>query len=149
MLQMIIKRSILASALLFLHCYLLQAQTANTTNNDSTNKVNNVSSAGDVDATFPGGFDAWFSYLRKSIDPDIATKNGAPTGTYKVTVGFTIGPDGSVTGAKAATNFGYGMESAVIKAFKRSPKWIPAKQNGKNVIAYKVQALVFAVPKKK
>lgn len=43
------------------------------------------------------------------------------------------------------TKYGYGMEQEVIRILKRSPKWIPAKQFGRAVSAYRIQPVTFQV----
>jgi len=75
----------------------------------------------------------------------IATDNGAPQGIYTVMVQFTVDKYGYITDIKALTNHGYGMEKEVIKLLKKSPKWSPAFQDGRNVKAYRRQPVTFTV----
>ena len=43
------------------------------------------------------------------------------------------------------TNHGYGMEQECIRVMKLSPNWIPARQNGHIVAAYKKQPFTFVI----
>ncbi len=97
------------------------------------------------EAEFPGGDAAWRRYLEKNLDPNAPVENGAPEGTYKVTVQFIVSKDGSISDVKALTSHGYGMEAEAIKIIKKGPKWTPALQNGRNVNAYRSQPITFVV----
>lgn len=97
------------------------------------------------EAEFPGGDAAWRRYLEKNLDPNAPVENGAPEGTYKVTVQFIVSKDGSISDVKALTSHGYGMEEEAIKIIKKGPKWTPALQNGRNVNAYRSQPITFVV----
>lgn len=88
---------------------------------------------------------AWSEFLRKNIDFNIASDNGAPLGKYKVIVQFTILEDGELGEFKPITNYGFGMEDELIKALKKSPKWQPAFQNGKVVKVERKQSVTFNV----
>lgn len=39
--------------------------------------------------------------------------------------------DGSITNVKIILGLGYGCDEEVLRLFKNSPKWTPAKRNGK------------------
>lgn len=99
----------------------------------------------EVNPKFPGGDSAWFEFLKKNLDMDIAEKNKAPDGTYKVRVRFVVNQDGSLSNIEPQTNFGYGMEQEVIRVLGLSPKWTPALQNGRIVRAYQVIAITFGL----
>lgn len=96
-------------------------------------------------AEFPGGNSAWEKYVQQNLNVNIAKINGAPVGIYNVVVLFIICKDGSTSVFRCTTNFGYGMESEVIRLIEKSPKWIPATQNGRIVNGYKRQTLTFSV----
>jgi protein TonB len=93
----------------------------------------------------PADKSSWQNFLKKNINYDIAAFNEAPVGKYSVRVRFTIFEDGHLGDFTPLTNFGYGMEREVIHALKKSPDWIPAFQNGKNVKAIRVQTITFVV----
>lgn len=97
----------------------------------------------EVEAAFPGSEPAFRKFLESNLDASVADHNGAPAGKYTVFVMFTVGVDGSIGDIKPLTNHGYGMEEEAIKLIKRSPKWIPAEQNGHKVKSYRKQPVNF------
>ena len=106
---------------------------------------NKVFTKVEVDAAYPGGEASWRRYLTNSLDADVPVNNGAPAGTYTVIVRFIVARDGSVSDVVAETSHGYGMEQESVKAIKKSGKWTPAIQNGRNVTAYKRQPISFVI----
>jgi hypothetical protein len=101
------------------------------------------------EVSFPGGEKAWLQYLQKNIDTTIAKKNKAPAGTYTVVVQFVFDREGNTSDVKALTNHGYGMEGEVVRVIKKTSRWMPAKQNGRIVIAYRKESVTFHVEGKK
>jgi protein TonB len=110
--------------------------------NDDENKV---FTKVEVEAAYPGGESAWRRYLTNNLNSDVPGSNGAAPGTYTVIVRFIVSRDGSVSDVVAETNHGFGMEAESIRAIKKSGKWTPAIQNGRNVIAYKRQPITWLV----
>jgi len=98
-----------------------------------------------VQAQFPGGADAWRKFLERNLKQDIATDNGAPTGDYQVVISFLVDRSGNVTEVKAENDPGYGVAAEAIRVIQRSGKWIPAIQNGRNVIYRQKQSIIFRV----
>ena len=99
----------------------------------------------EVDASYPGGESSWRRYLTNNLDSEVPGSNGAGAGTYTVIVRFIVAKDGSVSDVVAETNHGYGMEQESVRAIKKSGKWKPAVQNGRNVTAYKRQPITWLV----
>ncbi len=99
----------------------------------------------EVEASFPGGTREWKIFLEKNLNPMIPIENGAPVGIYAVIVQFVVDRTGTVSDIRSLTNFGYGMETEVIRIFKKSPGWKPAMQNERTVKAYKIQPVTFVV----
>jgi hypothetical protein len=97
------------------------------------------------EAEFPGGTSAWQKYLMKNLNAEVPVDKGAPAGLYQVIVRFIVDRNGHLSDIKAETNNGYGTEEEVIRIIKNSGDWIPAKQNGRKVNAYRRQPVVFAV----
>jgi len=116
--------------------------------NDTTDDYK-VFSKVEIEASFPGGNDAWRRFLERNLDGYVAVKNGAPAGTYTVLVQFIVDKEGNVTDPKALTNHGYGMEAEVIRLLKKAPHWIPAVQDGRKVKAYRKQPVTFMVMEEK
>jgi periplasmic protein TonB len=90
----------------------------------------------DLEARFPGGHTAWAYYLQRNLRADVPVKHKAPAGTYQVMLQFIVAKDGSISGITATTKHGYGMEAEVVRIIQKSPRWLPARQNGRSVNAY-------------
>jgi len=106
---------------------------------------NKVFTKVEVDASYVGGESAWRRYLSNNLDAGVPGENGAAPGTYTVIVRFIVAKDGSVSDVQAETNHGFGMEQESVRAIKKSGKWTPAIQNGRNVTAYKRQPITWVV----
>jgi hypothetical protein len=97
------------------------------------------------EAYFAGGEASWRSYLEQNLNPEVPIKNGAPAGMYTVYIQFVVDLDGKVSAIKPLTKNGYGMEAEVMRILRKSPRWVPAVQHGKNVRAYRKQPVTFQV----
>ena len=74
-----------------------------------------------------GGRSAFKTYLSKSLQyPAEAVTNGAEG---KVTVRFTVEPDGKLTDFEVIKGIGYGCEEALIKLIQKGPTWKPSTKN--------------------
>lgn len=96
----------------------------------------------EVDASYPG---SWVNFLQRNLDSQVPVENGAPPGNYTVIIQFIVDVTGTVSDVKALTNVGYGMEQEAIRVIKKSGKWKPAIQNGREVKAYRKQPITFQV----
>ena len=96
-------------------------------------------------AEFPGGQKGWVRYLENNLDRDLPVRQGAPVGKYTVIVSFWVDEEGNITNVKAENNPGYGTMEEAIRVLKNGPKWVPATQNGKNIVYRQRQALVFMI----
>jgi hypothetical protein len=96
-------------------------------------------------AEFPGGQNGWVNFLEENMDRDVPVRNGAPAGRYLVIVSFVIDKEGNLTELKAENDPGFGTKEEALKIMKRSPRWVPASQNGKNVIYRHRQMVGFLV----
>ena len=99
----------------------------------------------EIEASYPGGNEAWLQYLMKNANGSVATENGAPVGRYTSMIQFIVDKDGKLSEFKPLTKMGYGMEQEVIRVLKLSGLWTPAIQNGKTVKAYRRQPITFVV----
>jgi protein TonB len=98
-----------------------------------------------IEASFPGGENAWRHYLERKLNANAPVENGAPAGEYRVWVQFVVDKEGGISDVKATTHLGYGMEEEAVKIIKNGPNWIPAIQNGNKVKAYRKQSILFIV----
>ncbi|HNA19254.1 MAG TPA: M56 family metallopeptidase [Chitinophagaceae bacterium] len=100
---------------------------------------------GDTPPQFPGGTAAWREFLVKNLNANIPVDSGASKGTYKTEVQFIVDAAGNISNITPKTKWGHGMEQEVVRLLKQSPKWIPAKENGKAVLAYTQVPVTFVV----
>jgi protein TonB len=103
----------------------------------------------EIEASYPGGDNAWRKYLERNLDGTVPTRRKAPAGTYTVVVQFVVDKTGKVTSIKPLTQHGFGMEEEVIRLLEISPRWKPAVQGGRNVKAYRKQPVTFMVEEKR
>ena len=99
----------------------------------------------EVEADFPGGMGAWRKYLERNLSGDVASSGGAPAASYTVIVQFIVDKEGNVSDVKAQSSHGYGLEEEAVRVVKKSGKWKPAIQNGREVKAYRKQPITFVV----
>lgn len=97
------------------------------------------------EASFSNDKSAWSRYLEKNLRSDVPVRNKAPLGAYTVYISFVVEKDGTLSDITPKTSYGYGMEQEVIRLLKKSSKWVPAYQHGKNVRAYRLQPVTFMV----
>lgn len=109
------------------------------------NDPNKIFEKVEIEATFPGGDQNWRRYLEKTLNPDVPINNFSPPGKYTVLVQFIVGKEGDISDVKAITNHGFGMEQEVIRVITKGPKWTPAIQDGRKVMAYRKQPVTFLV----
>ena len=98
-----------------------------------------------IPAEFPGGEQGWNNFLVKNMNRRTPTKNHAPVGIYSVVVSFLIDKEGQVGEVDILEDPGYGTAQDVIRVLRKSPRWKPAMQNGKNVIYRQKQKITYQV----
>ena len=126
-------------SIFLLTCFCLHAQ--DTTQQDGDKEFSKVQ----VEAKFPGGQIAWQEFLQQHIHARVPAKHKAPPGNYTVTMSFLVDKTGKVTDVKALNDPGYGTAQDAVNAFKHTPDWIPAMQNGKPVIYRQKQNITYQV----
>ena len=90
---------------------------------------------------------AWAEHISKKTQlPGSAIKD-IPAGTYKVNVQFIVDVHGNMGQIKALNDPGYGLAERALNAISSyKGEWNPANQCGRNVKAYRKEAIVFIVP---
>lgn len=96
----------------------------------------------EIDASYMGD---WKRFLERNLVGEVPIDNGATPGTYTVLIQFIVDAGGNVSDIKPLTSFGHGMEQEAMRVIKKSGKWKPAIQNGKEVKAYRKQPITFQV----
>ncbi|MBX3241182.1 MAG: N-acetylmuramoyl-L-alanine amidase [Chitinophagaceae bacterium] len=96
----------------------------------------------EVEATYPGGEQAWLQYIQQVLNKNLdALKKENKSGTCVVQ--FIVGTDGSISNIEVLTMQDTKLAELAAEAIKNGPKWIPAKQNGHIVKAYRRQPVTF------
>ena len=98
-----------------------------------------------VPASFPGGLSAWVKYLERNLNRDLPVKNGAVVGKYTVIVSFIVDENGGISDVKAENDPGYGTAEEAKRMIIKGPNWVPATQNGLNVVYRHRQSITFVV----
>jgi len=95
----------------------------------------------EIESQYPGGPSAWQRFLQKNLRyPDRAIEDNIQ-GT--VHVQFIVDRDGTVSEVTALNDPGGGLAEEAVRIIKKSGKWTPAIQNGRQVKSYKKQPITF------
>lgn len=85
----------------------------------------------EIQPTFAGGTSEMYKFLNKTLKYPSAAQRANVDG--KVFVSFIVEKDGSITDLQVLKSVGFGLDEEATRAIKLMPKWIPGKQNGRNV----------------
>ena len=96
----------------------------------------------EIESEFPGGSAMWLRYLNKNLRyPDDAVNNEIQG---VVVVKFIVDKEGNVSDVQAVSGpESGGLRDEAVRVIKKSGKWTPAIQNGRQVKSYKQQPIVF------
>ncbi|WP_436517779.1 TonB family protein [Ekhidna sp. To15] len=94
-------------------------------------------------ATFPGGLNAFKSYLKENIKYPKQAKRLGVEG--KVFVGFIVEEDGELTNMEVLRGIGAGCDAEALRVLEESPRWEPGSQNGKTVRQKMVSPVEFTL----
>lgn len=108
-------------------------------------EIDRVFTTVQIPATYDGGPEAWRKYLERNLNSGLPSQNGAPIGSYTVTVSFIVDRTGTISDVKAENDPGHGTKEEAIRVIKKAPNWKPAIQNGRVVIYRHKQNITFRV----
>ncbi len=94
----------------------------------------------EIESEYPGGNGAWARYLNKSLKYPQEAIDNEIQGT--VVVQFIVDKEGNVSDVEAVSGPSE-LRDEAIRVIKKSGKWTPAVQNGRQVKSYKKQPIVF------
>ena len=103
----------------------------------------------EIPASFPGGAEAWKTFLMKNLNGNTPVDEGWKAGSYTVFVQFVVRADGSISDVKTTNYKGTKTAQECIRLIMNGPKWLPAKQNGKAVSSYHKQPITFFIEEQK
>ena len=96
----------------------------------------------EIEATYPGGVAAWLQFLNRNFRYPEAAADENVGG--KVMVRFIVDKDGNVSDVEAISGPDKdGLREEAVRVIKKSGKWLPAVQNGRNVKSYRRQPVIF------
>lgn len=98
----------------------------------------------EIEASFPGGLQAWARYVTKAIQSHIDEFSESDYGTCVVR--FIVDKTGKVSDVQATTLKGTKLAEIAVNAIRNGPKWVPAQQNGRMVNAYRLQPVTLQNP---
>lgn len=98
----------------------------------------------EIESSYPGGMPAWQRYLNKNLHvPDEAINNEIQG---MVIVQFIVDKEGNVSDVQAISGpEGGGLREEAIRVIRKSGRWTPAVQNGRQVKSYKRQPITFQI----
>ena len=94
-------------------------------------KEEEIFTAVEQQAEFPGGMAALGKYLSKNLKYPAAAQRANVSG--KVYVQFVVNTDGSIQSVEVLKSVGFGCDEEAVRVIKSVPKWIPGKQSGRAV----------------
>jgi len=96
----------------------------------------------EIESEYPGGPAAWLRYLNKNFHyPEPAMANEIQG---VVMVQFIVDKEGNVSDVQAISGPAEGgLREEAVRVIRKSGRWIPAIQNGRQVKSYKKQPVVF------
>ncbi len=99
----------------------------------------------EIEASFPGGSNAWSNYVRNIITHHIdELQQDGQSGTCEIQ--FVVGKDGSISDVQALTMKGSILAKLSAEAVAKGPKWNPGIQNGRMVTSFRQQKITFQMP---
>ncbi len=123
----------------------VNAQT-NSTDTASSVRTDSVFSQVEVEASFPGGPQAWTRYITNAIQENINKLRKSDYGTCVIK--FIVDTKGRASEVEATTMQKSRLAKIAIDAIANGPRWHPAQQNGKFVNAYRLQPVTLTEPGK-
>jgi len=117
---------------------------AQTKKSDSAN--NAILDKVEIEASFPGGPQAWVKYISNAIQDNINSFRRSDYGTCIVR--FIVDTKGRISDVEATTMKKSRLAKVAVDAISNGPRWKPAQQNGKFVNAYRLQPVILESPGK-
>jgi periplasmic protein TonB len=94
----------------------------------------------EIESSYPGGAAAWQRYLIKTLRYPQEAQDNEVQGA--IVVQFIVDKTGSVSDVEAISG-PQELRDEAVRVIKKSGKWTPAVQNGRQVKSYKKQPIVF------
>jgi protein TonB len=96
---------------------------------------------------FPGGTNAFLSFLRANIRyPTASIKSGIQG---EVMILFMVEEDGSISNVSVNKGIGIECDEEAVRVIKSMPRWDPGRRNGRSVKVLVRMPIIFRIPGKK
>jgi protein TonB len=96
----------------------------------------------EIESDYPGGPQAWQRYLYKNLHyPEEAVNNDIQGA---IVVRFIVDKEGNVSDVEAISGPNE-LRDEAMRVIRKSGKWVPAVQNGRQVKSYKSQSIQFKI----
>lgn len=94
---------------------------------------------------FPGGDTELMKFIGNNLKyPTIAAENGIEG---RVVIRFVVTKEGSVSDVQVVRSLDPSCDKEAVRVVKTMPKWVPGKQNGRNVPVYYTLPVLFKLQK--
>jgi TonB family protein len=90
---------------------------------------------------FPGGEAEMQKFIRENLKYPVTAQMAGIQG--RVTLRFIVENDGTITNITVIQGIDSSCDAEAVRTVKNMPKWIPGKQNGKNVPVYFIIPILF------
>ena len=114
--------------------------------NAFSQQSDSVLSKVEIEASFPGGTQAWTKYVTEAILENQGKLKKSDYGTCIIK--FIVDTKGNVSDVQATTMKKSRLAKIAVKAIANGPRWTPAQQNGRFVNAYRLQPVTLSDPDK-
>lgn len=94
---------------------------------------------------FPGGNVGLFKYLVENLKYPTTAAENEIEGT--VSIRLIVNRDGTFTDVKVVKSVDPALDKEAVRVVKNMPRWIPGKQNGRNVDVYFMLPITFKLQK--
>jgi protein TonB len=96
---------------------------------------------GEIESSFKGGLRGWMQFLNKNFEYPQRALNRKIAGT--VHLEFIVDATGKVQDPVVKKSVEYSLDEEAIRIIRKSPNWIPASKDGKQLKSYKLQPITF------
>ena len=114
-----------------------------TVKGESESYEDEIFTAVEQQAEFPGGPGAWGRFLSKTLKYPSAAQRANVGG--RVFVSFVVNTDGTVQDVQVLKGVGFGCDEEAIRVIKSMPRWNPGKQSGRAVRSRFTQPITFVL----
>ncbi len=99
-----------------------------------------------VPAEFKGGIAAWGKYLSRNLKTPQRLVRTRSNGTQATVVAsFFINTKGEIQNVLIERSYEWSVDTEAMRVIKKGPNWIPATENGKEVLYRHKQSITFAI----